>query len=446
MVILRSLSRLVTQTNIITLSRDVWWQELLASRRMFHSTVHTTRANGRCHGTRFHEGMVQRSKIAASGNDPGNNARRKDKQAGARNKRDASSNSPTSAAPRITGKVGSLSVHAQIKLVDRYRSLSQSSANSCSVKSLKTGSPERTAFRKSKESDYQQELRQRRKTKQEELRANMDMAGIRDTIRPTLLVDGYNICGCDEGAAAGLPLKQLFLSGDLHSAQKYLIQELDNLAIHKGYRIVCVFDADRAKTTVTDQAEVTGSGVWVVFSVRNDADSWIERASLEELNGICSIESVLQPAEHAKATNFLQPQGVQSDSKIAHQKKFGSSPQPKGCKAVVYVATNDNALRSVVQCNGAYVISASSLVEELAQARASEEDVLRKLAVSEKWEREGCVASIGSKDPVLTEKLMNLYLTAPAVNAPKFIGRGYAFSSKPRKGKKNKTSKKLPRQ
>jgi len=100
----------------------------------------------------------------------------------------------------------------------------------------------------------------------------------------------------------------------------------------------------------------------------------------------------------------------------------------------------------VVQCNGAYVISASSLVEELAQARASEEDVLRKLAVSAKWEREGRVASIGSKDPILTEKLMNLYLTAPAVNAPKFIGRGYAFSSKPRKGKKNKTSKKLPRQ
>ena len=49
----------------------------------------------------------------------------------------------------------------------------------------------------------------------------------------------------------------------------------------------------------------------------------------------------------------------------------------------------------------------------------------------------------GFKDPVVTEKLMNMYLTAPTVNAPKFIGRGYGFSSKPRKGKKNKASKKL---
>ena len=37
---------------------------------------------------------------------------------------------------------------------------------------------------------------------------------------------------------------------------------------------------------------------------------------------------------------------------------------------VVYVATSDNALSSVVRCNGAYVISAKSLIEEGEVARA----------------------------------------------------------------------------
>ena len=100
---------------------------------------------------------------------------------------------------------------------------------------------------------------------------------------PVLLVDGYNICGSEEGAAADLPLKvrtnkqhrvihrivhpgvfsfvsdrsfvscrfmshvnflshnrpsrwELFGAGDLEGAQRRLVAELDNLAHHKGYR------------------------------------------------------------------------------------------------------------------------------------------------------------------------------------------------------------------
>ena len=32
--------------------------------------------------------------------------------------------------------------------------------------------------------------------------------------------------------------------------------------------------------------------MWVVFSVKNDADSWIERASVEERRGECSVTGI----------------------------------------------------------------------------------------------------------------------------------------------------------
>ena len=61
-----------------------------------------------------------------------------------------------------------------------------------------------------------------------------------------------------------------FIEADLYNAQKYLVQEFDNLAIYKGYRIVCVFDADRASTSGTDKAEMTESGVWVVSLIKDE--------------------------------------------------------------------------------------------------------------------------------------------------------------------------------
>ena len=47
-----------------------------------------------------------------------------------------------------------------------------------------------------------------------------------------------------------------------------------------------------------DQASKTKAGVWVVFSVSNDADSWIERASIEELKGESSVDKVLKKSRH----------------------------------------------------------------------------------------------------------------------------------------------------
>ena len=141
---------------------------------------------------------------------------------------------------------------------------------------------EKTGFRKTKDDAYQEELARRRAAKQAEARHLETLKSFRGAgAPPTLIVDGYNVCGCDEGEKAGLGLKEAFMAGDLETAQRRLVDELDTLGAHKGYRIVCVFDADRTANRRgggsggLDAASRTEAGTWVVFSVTNDADSWI---------------------------------------------------------------------------------------------------------------------------------------------------------------------------
>ena len=284
-----------------------------------------------------------------------------------------------------------MSVHTQLKLVDRYRSLTSSGGGGGGSgggvgpgggkggSATKPATVERTTFRKTKDDAYQEELARRRAAKQAEAR-HMDNLKAHPRgvggAPPVLLVDGYNICGCDEGAAAGLPFKDFFKSGDLESAQKRLVEELDNLAHHKGYRVVCVFDSDRAVGTGgLDQASKTKAGVWVVFSVTNDADSWIERASIEELKGESSVEKVIKKARHAAGAAGAGGGGGNSSSGSAAEGGGGGEGEecavPGTSSRVVYVATSDNALSSVVRCNGAYAVSAGSLIEELTRRGGS---------------------------------------------------------------------------
>lgn len=360
-------------------------------------------------------------------------------------------------APRITGKLGNMSVHTQLKLVERYRSLTAGGAGSGpggggrgkGGGTVKSATVERTGFRKTKDDAYQEELARRRAAKQSEARHLDSLKAFTGKgAPPVLLVDGYNICGCEEGAAAGLPLKDFFKSGDLESAQKRLVEELDNLALHKGYRVVVVFDADRAGATMNgvDTAEKTASGVWVVFSTSNDADSWIERASLEELEGVCSVEKVLNKARLADAGRgpVAGTRGARATSIAGtvgeEQAATGMDRRTRGAR-LVYVATNDNALSSVVRGNGAYVVSAGSLVEEMTRAREAESDILRHLAVEAKWkDKRGSGMLAG--DSETADKLMAMYLNAPNASTTKFVGSTAGFSSKPKKGKKNKSKKK----
>ena len=382
-------------------------------------------------------------------------------------KRQAAPGNPP-AAPRITGKVGRMSVHTQIKLVERYKSLSGGAGAKTTTKTKggsavnNKGTVEKSAFRKTKDDAYQEELARRRAAKRAEARHLETLKSFRGVgAPPTLIVDGYNVCGCDEGAKAGLGLKEAFAAGDLETARARLVDELDTLGAHKGYRIVCVFDADRTasergggSSRAIDAAERAKGGTWVVFSVTNDADSWIERASLEELAGESSVERVLREARAASGGRVASETeraarrddggvsggGVSSDALPA--KRSEAAKKDHSATRVVYVATSDNALSSIVRGNGAYAVSAGSLVEELTRARADETEILRELSVRARWGGEKRGLAMVAKDASTADKLMEMYKSAPNTSAvEKFGSRTGGFSSKPKKGKKNKGKK-----
>ena len=382
-------------------------------------------------------------------------------------KRQAAPGNPP-AAPRITGKVGRMSVHTQIKLVERYKSLSGGAKTTKTTTGPKGGpkggTVEKTGFRKTKDDAYQEELARRRAAKQAEARHLETLKSFRGAgAPPTLIVDGYNVCGCDEGEKAGLGLKEAFMAGDLETAQRRLVNELDTLGAHKGYRIVCVFDADRTANhrgggsggKRLDTASRTEAGTWVVFSVTNDADSWIERASIEELAGVSSVDAVLRKTRQAnggrvaseteRAANRDDAFGAGADdaddaSGDARQKRTAGLDAVK--TRTVYVATSDNALSSVVRGNGAYAVSAGSLVEELTRARRDETEILRELSVKARWGGEKRGLAMVTKDASTADKLMEMYKAAPNTSAvEKFGSRTGGFSSKPKKGKKNKGKK-----
>ena len=368
-------------------------------------------------------------------------------------KRQAAPGNPP-AAPRITGKVGRMSVHTQIKLVERYKSLSGGAKTTKTTTGPKGGpkggTVEKTGFRKTKDDAYQEELARRRAAKQAEARHLETLKSFRGAgAPPTLIVDGYNVCGCDEGEKAGLGLKEAFMAGDLETAQRRLVDELDTLGAHKGYRIVCVFDADRTANDRgggsggLDAASRTEAGTWVVFSVTNDADSWIERASIEELAGESSVDAVLRKTRQANGGR------VASETlRAANRDEFGAGAGDASGDArsavlrTVYVATSDNALSSVVRGNGAYAVSAGSLVEELTRARRDETEILRELSVKARWGGEKRGLAMVAVDASTADKLMEMYKAAPNTSAvEKFGSRTGGFSSKPKKGKKNKGKK-----
>lgn len=108
---------------------------------------------------------------------------------------------------------------------------------------------------------------------------------------------------------------------------------------------------------------------------------------------------------------------------------------------MVYVATSDNALSSVCRGNGAYAVSAGSLVEELARARATEGEILRDVARKARWGGETRGRAMLTKDAETADKLMEMYLAAPNASTTKHLGAAAGFSSKPKKGKKNKKKK-----
>ena len=136
-----------------------------------------------------------------------------------------------------------------------------------------------------------------------------------------LLVDGYNIIG------AWPKLIKLRDQGDLEGAREQFIRDLLNFCHFRGWQVILVFDAYNTPQETTQVSPTPGFEIY--YTAQNQtADSFIEQRSLELLR----------------------------------------SGQER-----VYVATSDRAQRLLVQAQGAMLLSADLLRQEVQQAKREQQ-------------------------------------------------------------------------
>lgn len=152
----------------------------------------------------------------------------------------------------------------------------------------------RTSYRRSwDEEEIQEKAEQRRRKGQN---PDWDVILSRSAASPLVIVDGYNI------VFKWARLKKHMTKGDTARARQMLIDDVENLASLKGWRIEVVFDGGRRatgplghgageksnKATRIDQepkTSVSKQGVRIVFSGAGmEADSYIERRCMNAKN------------------------------------------------------------------------------------------------------------------------------------------------------------------
>lgn len=273
-----------------------------------------------------------------------------------------------------------MSVSSQIRMVRRTREAEEATSGGAST-SGRVGKPiDGAAFRPERDRAYEAELQRRRAEARAEAR---NVGGLEryagGGAAPLLLIDGYNVCGLDEGGL--VDANEAFKRGDMDAARVALTKEVVDFKSFSGYRVALVWDADRTKDKDDDEVEgdLETDGFQVIYSVKNDADSWIEARVAEEL-------------------------------KVDKNR-------------TVYVATSDGALSSVARGSGAYVITSKAFVEEIRRATAEEKEILQDVAISARWNSSKKLSKVGVKGDDVKRKLLEMYKTAPSMampsNAPK---------------------------
>jgi predicted RNA-binding protein with PIN domain len=332
---------------------------------------------------------------------------------------------------RITGKKNGMSVHAQIRLVDRWKNSAKNNnaekseltsltgPNAASKKSTTIQTTQQKANAKSNQhvnDAYQAELKRRRvlaaekREKEREaylrktaLDANDASLGAffdSSSKKTKCFVDGYNVCGVPDeddarmrvsgksGSGGGIPhLRRRFLvEGDLDGARKILVEKVKAFAISRNMECVIVWDNNNYHTNNSgssnsssnsstglsekERAEDIGDGVTVVFTGNGQlADGYIER-----------------------------------ETKLLAEEKDGKN---------VYVVTSDNAVRMAVSSANARVIDSGNFCREIRDTERDEDAILRELALDARWGggAKQNKASIGASvlgDASAREKMMKL--------------------------------------
>ncbi len=138
---------------------------------------------------------------------------------------------------------------------------------------------------------------------------------------PVLLVDGYNIIG------AWPKLVKLRDRGDLEGARERLVKDLVDFSHYRAWVVMLVFDAYGTEGLVSGQV-VNGVEIYFTAAMQT-ADTFIEQRSYALLRA--------------------------------------------GCERLL-VATSDRAQRILVEAQGAHVLSAERLGQEVQRARREREE------------------------------------------------------------------------
>ena len=91
---------------------------------------------------------------------------------------------------------------------------------------------------------------------------------------------------------------------------------------------------------------------------------------------------------------------------------------------MVYVATSDGALSSIVRGNGAFVISTKAFCDEMRKASQGEREILEEMAIAARWNASKKISRVGVKDDDVKRKLMEMYKTAPSMETPANAPKG----------------------
>jgi len=353
---------------------------------------------------------------------------------------------------RITGKKNGMSVHAQIRLVDRWKNSANNNAekseltsltgpNAASKKTISTTTQQKANAKNNLHINdaYQAELKRRRvlaaekREKEREaylrktaLDANDASLGAffdSSSKKTKCFVDGYNVCGVPDeddarmrvsgksGSGGGIPhLRRRFLvEGDLDGARKILEEKVKAFAISRNMECVIVWDNNNYHTNNSgssnsssnsstglsekERAEDIGDGVTVVFTGNGQlADGYIER-----------------------------------ETKLLAEEKDGKN---------VYVVTSDNAVRMAVSSANARVIDSGNFCREIRDTERDEDAILRELALDARWGggAKQNKASIGASvlgDAPAREKMMKLREAArnssKAEMNEKLVGKSGSF-------------------
>ncbi|GMH82857.1 hypothetical protein TrST_g8976 [Triparma strigata] len=162
--------------------------------------------------------------------------------------------------------------------------------------------------------------------------AKLALANVGRGSTPLLVVDGYNIINKYPR------LKKRLTRGDLWQARDMLNTQLEELAGIRGWRVKVVYDGGENKGKVSEEAHTGGAKI--------------------KAEGSTDVVEVV-----------YSPLGIEADTLIERLSFENGRDNADGPKGKFLVCSDDRMIQIAAQNNGAMIISAGLLVDELKSAR-----------------------------------------------------------------------------